>query len=204
MANCARIFARVCSPTHRRGLEAITLGKLRQSNISRMCAAGIAAAVVAAWHGHTERMIQAVYGRVTDERLTAAADVFSSAVRGCRHGADATPRPAPRYRRRQRSPEPPARPPREPDHHAPPVDERPAANAPKPRARDHKDEAGRDRPGSYRPYDGGTGGLIGDRPRESAHDSYRKGPKTSVRLGTGKHQVDFSRAAIKFAICGAR
>jgi hypothetical protein len=25
-----------------------------------------------------------------------------------------------------------------------------------------------------------------------------------VRLGTGKHQVDFSRAAIKFAICGAR
>ena len=80
MANCARIFARVCSPTHRRGLEAITLGKLRQSNISRMCAAGIAAAVVAAWHGHTVRMTQAVYGRVTDDRLTAAADVSSSAV----------------------------------------------------------------------------------------------------------------------------
>ena len=32
---------------------------------------------VAAWHGHTERMTQAVYGRVTDDRLTAAADVFS-------------------------------------------------------------------------------------------------------------------------------
>jgi hypothetical protein len=43
-------------------------------------AAGIAADVVAAWHGHTERMTQAVYGRVTDDRLTAAADVFSSAV----------------------------------------------------------------------------------------------------------------------------
>ena len=62
------------------GLEAITLGKLRHSNISRMRAAGIAADVVAAWHGHTERMTQAVYGRVTDDRLTAAADVFPSAV----------------------------------------------------------------------------------------------------------------------------
>jgi integrase len=62
------------------GLEAMTLGKLRHSNISRMRAAGIAADVVAAWHGHTERMTQAVYGRVTDDRLTAAADVFSSAV----------------------------------------------------------------------------------------------------------------------------
>jgi integrase len=62
------------------GLEAITLGKLRHSNISRMRAAGIAADVVAAWHGHTERMTQAVYGRVTDDRPTAAADVFSSAA----------------------------------------------------------------------------------------------------------------------------
>ena len=62
------------------GLEAITLGKLRHSNIARMRAAGIAADMVAAWHGHTERMTQAVYGRVTDDRLTAAADVFSSAV----------------------------------------------------------------------------------------------------------------------------
>ena len=52
----------------------------RHSNISRMRAAGIAADVVAAWHGHTERMTQAVYGRVTDDRLTAAADIFSSAV----------------------------------------------------------------------------------------------------------------------------
>ena len=66
------------------GLEAITLGKLRHSNISRMRAAGIAADVVAAWHGHTERMTQAVYGRVTDDRLTVAADVFSSAVRQTR------------------------------------------------------------------------------------------------------------------------
>ena len=59
------------------GLKAITLGKLRHSNISRMRAAGIAADVVAAWHGHTERMTQAVYGRVTDDRLTAASAVFS-------------------------------------------------------------------------------------------------------------------------------
>ncbi len=62
------------------GLEAITLGKLRHSNISRMRAAGIAADVVAAWHGHTERMTQAVYGRVTDDRLTAASAVFSAAI----------------------------------------------------------------------------------------------------------------------------
>src|SRR3954454_3465021 len=32
--------------------------------------------VVAAWHGHTERMTQAVYGRVTDERLITAASGF--------------------------------------------------------------------------------------------------------------------------------
>ena len=63
------------------GLKAITLGKLRHSNISRMRAAGIAADVVAAWHGHTERMTQAVYGRVTDDRLTAASAVFSTAIR---------------------------------------------------------------------------------------------------------------------------
>jgi hypothetical protein len=31
-------------------------------------------------HGHTERMTQAVYGRVTDDRLTAAAEVFSRAI----------------------------------------------------------------------------------------------------------------------------
>ncbi|WP_228032312.1 site-specific integrase [Mycolicibacterium sp. P9-22] len=62
------------------GLKAITLGKLRHSNISRMRAAGIAADVVAAWHGHTERMTQAVYGRVTDDRLTAASAVFSAPV----------------------------------------------------------------------------------------------------------------------------
>jgi hypothetical protein len=38
--------------------------------------------VVAAWHGHTERMTQAVYGRVTDDRLTAASTVFSAAPIG--------------------------------------------------------------------------------------------------------------------------
>ena len=45
-------------------------------DISRMRAAGIAADVVAAWHGHTERMTQAVYGRVIDNGLTAASAVF--------------------------------------------------------------------------------------------------------------------------------
>jgi len=60
------------------GLKAIPLGKMRHSNISRMRAAGIAADVVAAWHGHTERMTQAVYGRVTDDRLTAASANFSA------------------------------------------------------------------------------------------------------------------------------
>jgi integrase len=62
------------------GFKAITLGKLRHSNISRMHAAGIAADVVAAWQGHTERMTQAVYGRVTDDHLTAASAVFSGAT----------------------------------------------------------------------------------------------------------------------------
>lgn len=62
------------------GLPAITLAKLRHSNISRMRAAGVAADVVAAWHGHTERMTQAVYGRVTDDRITAAAAVFTDVV----------------------------------------------------------------------------------------------------------------------------
>lgn len=62
------------------GFKAITLGKLRHSNISRMRAAGIAADFVAAWHGHTARMTQAVYGRVTDDRMIAASAVFSSAV----------------------------------------------------------------------------------------------------------------------------
>jgi hypothetical protein len=43
-----------------------------------MRAAGVPADVVAAWHGHTERMTQAVYGRVTDDRLTAASAMFSA------------------------------------------------------------------------------------------------------------------------------
>ncbi len=43
-------------------------------------AAGISADVVAAWHGHTERMTQAVYGRVIDDRLTAASAVFSAPI----------------------------------------------------------------------------------------------------------------------------
>lgn len=62
------------------GLPNITLAKLRHSNVSRMRDAGVAADVVAAWHGHTERMTQAVYGRVTDARIVAAAAVFTNAM----------------------------------------------------------------------------------------------------------------------------
>ena len=62
-------------------LPPITLAKLRHSNVSRMREAGVPADVVAAWHGHTERMTQQVYGRVIDDRLTAAAaTVFSEAI----------------------------------------------------------------------------------------------------------------------------
>jgi integrase len=63
------------------GLKAIPLGKLRHSNISRMRTAGIAADVAAAWHGHTERMTQAVYGRVTDDRLISASAAVSAPAR---------------------------------------------------------------------------------------------------------------------------
>jgi integrase len=59
------------------GLPPITMAKLRHSNVSRMRDAGVAADVVAARHVHTERMTQAVYGRVTDTRLTAAANVLA-------------------------------------------------------------------------------------------------------------------------------
>jgi hypothetical protein len=52
----------------------------RQAAALGHLAAGIAADVVAAWHGHTERVTQAVYGRVTDDRPTAASAVFSSAI----------------------------------------------------------------------------------------------------------------------------
>ncbi|MCZ4536347.1 site-specific integrase [Gordonia terrae] len=61
-------------------LPPITLRNLRHSSVSRMRAAGVPADVVAAWHGHSERMTQAVYGRVTDERLAAAAVTLSNAV----------------------------------------------------------------------------------------------------------------------------
>lgn len=61
-------------------LPPITLRNLRHSSVSRMRAAGVPADVVAAWHGHSERMTQAVYGRVTDDRLAAAAVTLSNAV----------------------------------------------------------------------------------------------------------------------------
>ncbi len=38
------------------GLPSITLRNLRHSSVSRMRAAGVPADVVAAWHGHSERM----------------------------------------------------------------------------------------------------------------------------------------------------
>lgn len=53
---------------------------MRKAHLRERLAVGLpfAADVVAAWHGHTERMTQAVYGRVTDDRLTAASAVFSA------------------------------------------------------------------------------------------------------------------------------
>jgi hypothetical protein len=40
-----------------------------QSAVRTDLLAGIAADVVAAWHGHTERMTQAVYGSQKEERF---------------------------------------------------------------------------------------------------------------------------------------
>jgi hypothetical protein len=57
------------------GLKAIPLGKLRHSNISRMCAGGPRRRC--GRPGHTERMTQAAYGRVADDRLTSASAVFA-------------------------------------------------------------------------------------------------------------------------------
>jgi integrase len=62
------------------GLPAVQMAKLRHSNVSRMRKAGVPADVTASWHGHSERMTMNIYGRVTDDRLTAAAAVFSAAV----------------------------------------------------------------------------------------------------------------------------
>src|SRR3954471_3023416 len=56
--------------------QVITLGKLRHSNISRIRRAS-PPDVVTAWHGHAGRMTQAVHGRPTDDRGTAAANGFS-------------------------------------------------------------------------------------------------------------------------------
>ena len=52
-----------------------------------MRAASIAADVVAAWHSHTERMTQAVYGRVTDDRLTGRGRLLLSARTDLGHKA---------------------------------------------------------------------------------------------------------------------
>ena len=54
--------------------------EIRHSSVSRMREAGVPADVVAAWHGHSERMTQAVYGRVTDDRLTLASEAIAKAV----------------------------------------------------------------------------------------------------------------------------
>ena len=64
----------------RAGLPPVLLRNLRHSSVSRMRAAGVPADVVASWHGHSERMTTAVYGRVTDDRLKAAVQVFASAA----------------------------------------------------------------------------------------------------------------------------
>ncbi|MFD6221249.1 tyrosine-type recombinase/integrase [Nocardia asteroides] len=61
-------------------LPPIMLRNTQHSSVSRMRAAAVPADVVAAWHGHSERMTQAVYGRVTDDRLAAASVVLSKTV----------------------------------------------------------------------------------------------------------------------------
>lgn len=58
------------------GLPRITLRNLRHSSVSVMLHAGIPASTVAAWHGHDVRMTTAVYNRVYDEGLTAAASAM--------------------------------------------------------------------------------------------------------------------------------
>lgn len=58
-------------------LPPITLRNARHSSVSRMRARGVTTDVVASWHGHTERMTMAVYTRVTDDRLKAAAAAIS-------------------------------------------------------------------------------------------------------------------------------
>ncbi|MFC3966519.1 tyrosine-type recombinase/integrase [Nocardia jiangsuensis] len=54
----------------------ITLRNLRHTSVSVMLHAGIPASTVAAWHGHDVRMTTAVYSRVYDEGLTAAASAM--------------------------------------------------------------------------------------------------------------------------------
>ena len=57
-------------------LPRITLRNLRHTSVSVMLDAGIPASTVAARHGHDVRMTTAVYNRVYDERLTAAASAM--------------------------------------------------------------------------------------------------------------------------------
>lgn len=57
-------------------LPRITLRNLRHTPVSVMLHAGIPASTVAAWHEHDVRMTTAVYNRVYDEGLTAAASAM--------------------------------------------------------------------------------------------------------------------------------
>jgi integrase len=59
-------------------LPRITLRNLRHTSVSVMLHAGIPASTVAACHGHDVRMTTAVYNRVYDEGLTAAASAMFS------------------------------------------------------------------------------------------------------------------------------
>jgi integrase len=77
---------------HRIRIEAklprITLRNLRHSSVSVMLHAGLPASTVAAWHGHDVRMTTAVYNRVYDEGLTAAASAMLGTAETTRLGAN--------------------------------------------------------------------------------------------------------------------
>jgi hypothetical protein len=73
-----RDYTRLC--TDRPKAAKLPPINLRHYAVSRMRALRVAADIVAAWHGHSERMTQPVYGCVSDDRLAAASLVLSNAV----------------------------------------------------------------------------------------------------------------------------
>ena len=86
-----------CNPPQKK-TRSLVVGNWRPS-MAVMLHAGIPASTVAAWHGHDVRMTTAVYHRVYDAGLTAAASGAPSG-RIARHGRldDATGRRRTRHR----------------------------------------------------------------------------------------------------------